>query len=544
MLLKHRIATWARFVHVALMGTAALTFAVASTQTHAAANYVALADELQNSTHSQFISPNGTYYEQDNGTQTRFHYWWNSNGLDALADAYLRTRSATYATRMKTLLRGIQSNNGGTYRNAFYDDMEWLGNASLRAFELTGDTEYLTVAQQMWAEVKVGYSSGMFTWNTGCHPSCKNTIANTGAIILGARLYQRSANAADLTILNTAYNNIKARAVDPASGAVWDAYNPTTGAIDKATYSYNQGMWIGAALEMYKIHGAQSYMDDAIKTANYVMNQRRTNGMFFLAATGGGDGGLFNGILVRYLALFAREGNISATLRTQINDAIKFNADTLSTHIRRPPGVVGTNWTVTPGTVTDYSTQLSGLFLFEAAAILDWPMVYDDYYYNGRPAVLPPGSYNLAALNARGIADNIITSFTAPPGSTLTLYENNNFTGASAVRTGNDTLLIDEGWNDRTTSLVSASTSAPVGVTFYQDSNYGGAASALLGKGNYGVLPASVPNDWMSSLRVPSGWVVDAYANGNFTGAVCTFTADTSWVGSACNDVMSSFRIR
>jgi hypothetical protein len=83
----------------------------------------------------------------------------------------------------------------------------------------------------------------------------------------------------------------------------------------------------------------------------------------------------------------------------------------------------------------------------------------------------------------------------------------------------------------------------PSGVVFYQDINYGGAASVMLGKGDYPVLPASVPNDWMSSLRVPAGWIVDAYADGNFGGAVCTYTADTSWVGSACNDVMSSFKI-
>ena len=82
------------------------------------------------------------------------------------------------------------------------------------------------------------------------------------------------------------------------------------------------------------------------------------------------------------------------------------------------------------------------------------------------------------------------------------------------------------------------------GVIFYQDANYAGVASGMKAKGDYAVLPGDVPNDWMSSLRVPAGWIVDAYADGNFAGAVCTYTADTSWVGTACNDVMSSFRIR
>jgi non-reducing end alpha-L-arabinofuranosidase len=81
------------------------------------------------------------------------------------------------------------------------------------------------------------------------------------------------------------------------------------------------------------------------------------------------------------------------------------------------------------------------------------------------------------------------------------------------------------------------------GVVFYQDINYGGAASAPIAKGDYPALPAGVPNDWMSSLRVPAGWTVQAYADGGFGGAVCTYTADTSWVGAGCNDAMSSFKI-
>jgi hypothetical protein len=85
---------------------------------------------------------------------------------------------------------------------------------------------------------------------------------------------------------------------------------------------------------------------------------------------------------------------------------------------------------------------------------------------------------------------------------------------------------------------------APAGVVFYQDIDFGGAASGAYAAGDYPALPADVPNDWMSSLKVPGGWRVEAYSDGNFQGAVCTYTADTAWVGSGCNDVMSSFRIR
>ena len=45
-------------------------------------------------------------------------------------------------------------------------------------------------------------------------------------------------------------------------------------------------------------------------------------------------------------------------------------------------------------------------------------------------------------------------------------------------------------------------------------------------------------------LRQGGASIVEAYADGGFGGAACTFTADTAWVGAGCNDMMSSFRIR
>jgi hypothetical protein len=54
---------------------------------------------------------------------------------------------------------------------------------------------------------------------------------------------------------------------------------------------------------------------------------------------------------------------------------------------------------------------------------------------------------------------------------------------------------------------------------------------------------AGIPNDWMSSLKVPSGLTVDVYQNDNFTGNKWTYTASSSWVGAAVNDQMSSVKI-
>nr|5HT8_A Chain A, Beta and gamma crystallin [Clostridium beijerinckii NCIMB 8052] len=82
-------------------------------------------------------------------------------------------------------------------------------------------------------------------------------------------------------------------------------------------------------------------------------------------------------------------------------------------------------------------------------------------------------------------------------------------------------------------------------VTFYEDINYGG-AHVHLQPGNYTLSQlntAKIPNDWMTSLKVPSGWTVDVYENDNFTGTKWTYTSDTPWVGNDANDKMTSVKI-
>ncbi|WP_313563210.1 carbohydrate-binding protein [Ruminiclostridium cellobioparum] len=83
------------------------------------------------------------------------------------------------------------------------------------------------------------------------------------------------------------------------------------------------------------------------------------------------------------------------------------------------------------------------------------------------------------------------------------------------------------------------------GVTFYADINYGGTAITL-GVGNYTLSQLNakgIPNDWMSSLKVPGGWTVEVYEHDNFGGTKWTYTSSSSWVGSAVNDKMSSVKI-
>jgi hypothetical protein len=88
------------------------------------------------------------------------------------------------------------------------------------------------------------------------------------------------------------------------------------------------------------------------------------------------------------------------------------------------------------------------------------------------------------------------------------------------------------------------------GVTFYQDINYGGAASQALPVGTYTtsqLASRGMPNDWASSVRVPSGRTVIMYSNDNFAGTSWTRTADTPnfiTLSPSANDQVSSVRVQ
>lgn len=78
---------------------------------------------------------------------------------------------------------------------------------------------------------------------------------------------------------------------------------------------------------------------------------------------------------------------------------------------------------------------------------------------------------------------------------------------------------------------------------FYQHRNYGGNVTALQ-EGEYpDITKTGMADNDMSSLKVCYGFVVEAYAEPDFSGNVRFFTSDTEWVGEDWNDVVSSVKI-
>jgi beta-glucanase (GH16 family) len=80
--------------------------------------------------------------------------------------------------------------------------------------------------------------------------------------------------------------------------------------------------------------------------------------------------------------------------------------------------------------------------------------VYKDCNFTGAAVSLPAGSYTLSQLQARGIANDDISSLKVQSGYKATLYWDDNFTGSTITKTADDACLVDDGWNDKITSIV------------------------------------------------------------------------------------------
>lgn len=324
----------------------------------------------------KFWNSSGNYFNQSTAS-TNFNYWPQAHGLDVLVDAYLRTNSAEYKTYMDKWFTGVNQKNGNTFLNEFYDDMDWNALAMLRAYEATNDSKFKTAVDVVWADIKTGWNNimqGGIAWRKAM-PYYKNTPANGPASILASRLYKKFNNPDDLVWAKKIYTWLKDSLYNRSSGWVYDGINSNNDGVRNTTwkFTYNQGVFIGAALELYAITNDNGYFNDAIQAANFTLSDNVLTNFAdnLLRDEGGGDGGLFKGVFVRYFTQLILAPGLLSTDKQRYVNYIRNNAQTLWLKgTDKNYLLYGTYWKNPPGGSTDLTTQLSGAMLIEAAALL------------------------------------------------------------------------------------------------------------------------------------------------------------------------------
>lgn len=274
---------------------------------------------------------------------------------------------------MDDFLVGVKTKNGNSWLNYYYDDMEWMALACLRAYQATNDVKYKDVTDILWTDIKNGWSNdlgGGIWWRKD--NSSKNTPSNMPAAILAARLYKAFNNADDLEWAKKIYDWQKSVLYEPGTGWVYDNIekNGTKNMVWK--FTYNQGTFLGAALELFTITNNTAYHADAVAAADFAVSSGHLVSNGILKDEGGGDGGLFKGVFVRYFTRLIIEGNLSPDKKKNYIAFLKKNGETLwSKGTNKGLILFGSAWDKAPGNSNDLTIQLSGIMLIEAMAELE-----------------------------------------------------------------------------------------------------------------------------------------------------------------------------
>lgn len=335
----------------------------------------AAADSSSVSIGDRFWNESENYFNYENDAlSTDFHYWPQAHAMDVIIDAYIRTNDAKYKAYFAPWYAGIKAKNGGRYWNNFYDDMEWINLTMLRLYDVTKEEKYLDTAKELWGFIKEGwdetYAGGGISW-THDQPWSKNACSNGPASIIASRMYNITKDEADKKRAFDIYEWEKNTLFNPATGAVYDNINGQTNVIGTFSLSYNQGTFIGAAYELYKITGDIVYLNDARKAANFgISNSGMIDaGNNVLRDEGNGDGGLFKGIFMRYFVQLILEKDLDPIYKKKFITFFNNNAETLwRKGVRKQDLLFGTAWTSAPAGTTQLTSHTSGCTLMEAKA--------------------------------------------------------------------------------------------------------------------------------------------------------------------------------
>jgi predicted alpha-1,6-mannanase (GH76 family) len=222
-----------------------------------------------------------------------WHYWWQAHLLECLVDAQVRDPQPDRVNKIARQVRSHRLRNNGSWVNDYYDDMAWLALALERAGRLAGveQPKALKKLSEQFVNAWVPEDGGGIPWRK--QDQFFNAPANGPAGIFLARYSDRLRRAQQMA------DWIDETLIDPETHLVFDGIK--AGSLVRAQYTYCQGVVIGLETELAVRTDDTRHAERVCRLVAAVNENMAPDGV--IKGAGGGDGGLFNGILARYLAL-------------------------------------------------------------------------------------------------------------------------------------------------------------------------------------------------------------------------------------------------
>lgn len=307
--------------------------------------------------------------------------WWNSAvALQTVGDYMQRTGDRRYLGELDNTFEkdkgvfpaGVLSGDPllGNFTSRAIDDSEWWGLAWVQAYDLTRNPKYLdmavTIANYVNGYWDTGTCGGGVWWNA--ERTYKNAVTNGLWIRLTAELHNRiPGDTVWLSRASTAWAWFQGSGMINANGLVNDGLTDACTNNGQNVWSYNQGLAIGAGLELWRatrdpniLARAQHLADAAIGPNALVTDGILSETCDATTQTCDDNAKQFKGIFMRYwtdLVDTTHDPRYAAFLDQQ--------AEGIWNNDRDAAGRLGTRWSgatsVDHPNVFDWRTQASAL---------------------------------------------------------------------------------------------------------------------------------------------------------------------------------------
>ena len=316
--------------------------------------------------------------------------WWNSAvAVTTLMDWMKRTGRTdylwivdrTFTVNKAAFPAGVKSGDAieGDFVSRAIDDSAWWGLAWVQAYDLTHDVRYLNEATTIATYVN-GYwdtstCGGGVWWDR--ERTYKNAVTIGLYVRLAASLHNRIAG--DTTWLDravTGWNWFAASGMINSSSLVNDGLTSGCANNNGTVYTYNQGLAVGAAVEVYRATGNVAVLNTAKRLADAATADNSTltkNGILTESCDAAGstcddNGKQFKGVFMRYLMDLADvtgQAGYRTYAQTQADSVWSADRDSLNR--------LGERWNGTTSTAypnaRDWRTQASALSALLAAGV-------------------------------------------------------------------------------------------------------------------------------------------------------------------------------
>ena len=314
--------------------------------------YETKADSTTNAFIESFMIKDKGYFNVSYGHYADNAYWTQAHAIDVVIYNYQRHKgiNTSLANRYLNYIRLWYKNKANNYagaaakasttvntasdykmfENPYTDDMCWITLTLLHIAEATGTASYATVARQVFDNYIIKRASedeateGLWLpWNTDAG-SGPNACTQSPAILIAAKLYQRSGNEKYLEYAKKLYRYAAANIIK------------SDGRIEEPPLTYTQGTFGEACRILYHVTdeaaAAKSrYRTQAYNSLNYAFTSSRcTNGQNILRDEGSsGDQSIFKAILIPYAVNYVLDEDMATNSRQNLLKLILKNTTTL-----------------------------------------------------------------------------------------------------------------------------------------------------------------------------------------------------------------------